>query len=70
MSESDQKPSFFATVLSVVAAFFGVQSDSNRERDFKHGKPLTYIIIGIALAILMVLGLIAIVQLVLANSPT
>ncbi|WP_404400404.1 DUF2970 domain-containing protein [Idiomarina seosinensis] len=70
MSQSNQKPGFLSTILSVVAAFFGVQSDSNRQRDFTHGKPLTFIIIGIALATLMVVGLIAIVQLVLANHPT
>ncbi|MGM0526348.1 MAG: DUF2970 domain-containing protein [Pseudomonadota bacterium] len=69
MPESKQRPGIFATILSVIAAFFGVQSDNNRQRDFQHGNPLIYIIVGVILAALMVFGLIAIVKLVLANSP-
>lgn len=68
MSESQKRPSIISTIFSVIAAFFGVQSESNRQRDFKHGSPLAYIIVGIILATVMVLGLIGVVNWVLAAS--
>ncbi|HAD48670.1 MAG: hypothetical protein CMF12_07275 [Idiomarina sp.] len=68
MSESQKRPGIISTIFSVIAAFFGVQSESNRQRDFKHGSPLAYIIVGIILATVMVLGLIGVVNWVLAAS--
>lgn len=68
MSEPQQRPGIISTIFSVIAAFFGVQSESNRQRDFKHGSPLTYIIVGVLLAAAMVFGLIALVNWVLATS--
>lgn len=68
MSASDKRPGLLASILSVIAAFFGVQSDANRKRDFKHGNPVLYIVIGIVMAALMVVGLLAIVNWVLASS--
>ncbi|MGL4517723.1 MAG: DUF2970 domain-containing protein, partial [Shewanella sp.] len=32
---------------STLAAFFGVQSDNQRQRDFRNRSPLPYIIMGI-----------------------
>lgn len=66
MSEQ-QKPTlnFWQVVASVVASFLGVQSNRNRERDFQHGKPSHYIIIGLAFVTLFVLALIGVVQLVM-----
>lgn len=51
-------------ICSVLAAFFGVQKEENRRRDFQEGNVFAYIIVGIILAILFVLGLIAVVKLV------
>jgi prolipoprotein diacylglyceryltransferase len=68
MSESQKRPGIVSTIFSVIAAFFGVQSESNRQRDFKHGSPLAYIIVGIILATVMVFGLIGLVNWVLAAS--
>ncbi|TDP37566.1 hypothetical protein DEU29_10628 [Idiomarina aquatica] len=68
MSESQKRPGIVSTIFSVIAAFFGVQSESNRQRDFKHGSPLAYIIVGIILATVMVFGLIGVVNWVLAAS--
>ncbi|NRA84028.1 MAG: DUF2970 domain-containing protein, partial [Gammaproteobacteria bacterium] len=48
----------------VLAAFVGVQSDKNRQRDFEAGDPKTYIMIGIVAAMLLVLGLIMLVNMV------
>lgn len=50
---------------SVLASFFGVQSSKNRERDFKHGKPAHYIIVGLILTIAFILTLWSVVKLVM-----
>jgi hypothetical protein len=34
-------------VKSVLSAAFGVQKNKNRMRDFSHGKPLHYIVVGV-----------------------
>ncbi len=57
--------SFGQLLKSVMAAFFGVQSNANRERDFKHGKFSHFIIIGLFFGLVFVLTLVGIVQLVL-----
>ena len=55
--------SFGQLLKSVMAAFFGVQSNANRERDFKHGKMSHFIAIGLLLGLLFVLTLVGVVQL-------
>ncbi|NQZ82290.1 MAG: DUF2970 domain-containing protein [Colwellia sp.] len=50
---------------SVGAAFFGVQSSKNRERDFSQGKISHFIIVGVISVALFIGGLIALVSLVL-----
>ena len=49
---------------SVLSAFFGVQSGKNRERDFQHGKPWHYIVVGLLMTgvfLLLVWGLVSLV---------
>jgi len=58
-------PNLRQTVGSVLAAAFGVQSGRNRERDFKHGKALHFIIAGIVFTTLFVLTIVVVVKLVL-----
>lgn len=60
------KLGIISMVVSVLAAFLGVQTEKNRQRDFQHGNPKAYIIIGVILTILFVLGLIGLVNLVMA----
>ena len=36
-------------VISVLQAFFGVQSKDNRERDFEEGNPAIFLIVGLAI---------------------
>jgi hypothetical protein len=50
---------------SVLAAGFGVQSNENRERDFKYGKPGQFIIIGLIITVLFILGVWGLVMLVM-----
>lgn len=52
---------------STLAAAFGVQSSKNRNRDFSRGKPSQFIIVGIVLTVLFVLGIISVVRLVLSS---
>lgn len=59
-----QEPGLLAHVGSVLAAFFGVQSNKARERDFTKGKPSTYIILGIILTIVFILLIFGVVKLV------
>lgn len=53
---------------SVGAALIGVQSSKNRERDFKTGKPLHFIIGGLIGTLLFIFIIWLLVQYVLATS--
>lgn len=61
-----EKVKFGDVVKSVAAAFVGVQSAKNRERDFTHGKPIHYILVGLIATVLFVLGMWGLVKLFLA----
>ncbi|AWM61675.1 DUF2970 domain-containing protein [Pseudomonas songnenensis] len=50
---------------SVLAAALGVQSGKNRARDFSHGKPSHFIILGVGFTVLFVLMILGLVKLVL-----
>jgi hypothetical protein len=49
---------------SVLASMFGVQSSTKHEEDFGHGKPSTYIVVGLIATLLFVLAVWGVVQLV------
>jgi len=59
------KPNLLHVVKSVFAAAIGVQSDKNREVDFKHGSLPAYIIIGLIATLLFIFTIAKIVSLVL-----
>jgi hypothetical protein len=66
MDDSNNKPPTFWQMLhSVMAAAFGVQSGKNRARDFTHGKPSHFVILGIVFTAVFALTLFGIVKLVL-----
>tara|TARA_R110000787_G_scaffold52539_1_gene123730 strand:+ start:305 stop:496 length:192 start_codon:yes stop_codon:yes gene_type:complete len=58
---------FKETLKSVGAAFLGVQSNKNRQRDFTQGKLSHFIIAGIIAVVLFIASLIAIVSLILPS---
>jgi hypothetical protein len=58
---------FKDTLKSVGAAFFGVQSDKNRERDFTQGKFSHFIIAGLIAVVLFIATLVTIVSFVLPS---
>lgn len=62
---SEEKVGFWTVLKSVLSAFFGVQSRRNRERDFQHGKPIHFILVGLLATVLFVLTVVGVVRLVL-----
>jgi hypothetical protein len=63
--EPDSKPPTFWQMLhSVMAAAFGVQSGRNRERDFTHGKPVHFAVLGLSFTLIFAMLLFGVVQLV------
>ncbi|MDB5967952.1 MAG: hypothetical protein JWQ90_402 [Hydrocarboniphaga sp.] len=66
--DKDPKPpriSFWQTVSSVLAAFFGVQSSKARKRDFSSGNPLAFVVVALLMTGLFVLLLLAIVRVIM-----
>lgn len=61
----NQGPGFWQMLHSVMAAAFGVQSAKNRTRDFTHGKPVQFLLLGLLFTGVFALTLFAIVKLVL-----
>lgn len=66
MADSE-KPGFWAVLMSTFAAAFGVQSQKNQERDFKHGSLWIFIAAGVIFTALFVLTVYSVVQGVLAT---
>ena len=67
-SEKDNGPkkvSPLAVMKSVFAASFGVQTSTNRERDFEQGKFHHFVIGGIVFAVLFVLILVGLVKVIM-----
>jgi predicted membrane channel-forming protein YqfA (hemolysin III family) len=58
ISMSDQHPTLWQMILSVIAAMFGVQSEQNRERDFTKGSLWPYILLGIITLIVFIVAVI------------
>ncbi|MGY6274111.1 DUF2970 domain-containing protein [Methylomonas sp. MgM2] len=58
------KPSLLHVVKSVIAAAVGVQSNKNREIDFKHGSLPAYIVVGLIATVLFILMIAGIVSMV------
>ena len=56
---------FVQLLLSTMSAFIGVQSNANRERDFKHGKISHFIMIGLLLGLVFILTIVGLVKIVL-----
>ncbi|PIB72502.1 MULTISPECIES: DUF2970 domain-containing protein [unclassified Pseudomonas] len=66
MDTPDNKPpTLWQMLQSVMAAAIGVQSGKNRTRDFTHGKPSHFVVLGIVFTAVFALTLFGIVKLVL-----
>ena len=64
-AETATSPTLLQVLSSVCAAFFGVQSSHNRRRDFTHGNPWQFVVIGCLMTGLVVLSFYMVVRLVL-----
>ena len=67
-NSSKSKVTLISVIQSTLAAAIGVQSEKNRVRDFKHGKPVHFIIAGLILLLVFILAIVTVVQLVLPSS--
>lgn len=67
-NDGQDKLSFISVIQSACASAFGVQTNKNRERDFKQGKATTFIIAGLIFVILFIGAVYGVVQLVLATA--
>ncbi|MBX8541850.1 DUF2970 domain-containing protein [Pseudomonas cichorii] len=63
--DQGKTPTFWQMLHSIMAAAFGVQSNRNRQRDFTHGKPAHFLLLGLLFTVFFALTLFGIVQLVL-----
>ena len=58
--------SFWQVLISTLAAFFGVQSEANRQRDFSDGKLSQFILMGAVMTLVLIGMLVGVVFLVLS----
>ncbi len=56
---------FAQLLLSTFSAFIGIQSNANRERDFKHGKISHFILIGLLFGLVFIFTILGVVKIVL-----
>lgn len=66
--QPDQNLSPFTVLGSVFRAWFGVQTEKNRQRDFSSNDPKPFIIAGIIFAVVMVIGVIIAVNIALSTA--
>jgi Protein of unknown function (DUF2970) len=59
------KPSIFRVIRSIIAAGIGIQTETNRRRDFQEGaSPTIYVIVGLIATAVFIFTVIMIVKLV------
>jgi hypothetical protein len=61
-------PTLWQVFLSVLAAFFGVQSQKNYQRDFAKGSPLQFILLGALATCLFIIGVMIAVRVALSKA--
>jgi hypothetical protein len=61
------KPSFWRSIKMVAWSFFGIRKSSESQEDMARVSPFHIIVVGIAGAIIMVIGLIVLVNWVVAK---
>ena len=59
---------FVQLLLSTLSAFIGVQSNANRERDFKYGKVSHFIAIGLLFGLAFIFTILSVVKIVMKLS--
>jgi len=73
MSEGDnldkpiKKNNFLRTVIAVLWSFIGIRKSSGFQEDIANIKPLQLLAVGVVMALMFVIGLIVVVNLVVAS---
>lgn len=62
---SEGKLNLWQVLHSVLASFFGVQSNAKRRRDFSRGRAHQFIIVGLVLTVLFIFAVLGAVQIAL-----
>ncbi len=68
MTDEPEKPGLRQVLASTLAAALGVQSNKNRERDFKHGNIKVYALAGVIFTVLFICTVVLVVKLVLRSA--
>ena len=68
MENSKQKLTFLELLQSTLWAALGVQKSENRIRDFSHGNPWHFVLMGIGFTTFFVVLLVGVVNLVLTTT--
>ena len=64
--DGQRPPTLWQSWMSVMAAFFGVQSSENRKRDFTRGRASHFILLGLVATVLLVVLLVGLVKLAIS----
>lgn len=68
VQDNSPKPTFWQIIKSVLGAMLGVQSAQTRDRDFSHGNPWVYVVVGLIAVALFVIGIYAAVWFVVKHA--
>lgn len=60
--EQPKRPGILSVLQSVLAAMFGVQSETKRKEDFEKGHPAEYILIGLIMVVIFILTIVWVVN--------
>ena len=63
--EEEESLALWEVFQGVIAMFIGVQSEKNRERQFKYGKLHQFIIVGIIITVFLLIHIVLLVKYVL-----
>ena len=69
-SQSKREVTLLSIVGSVFAAFFGIQKDKNRRRDFESGKFWHFFVAGLMFVAVFLMAVWGAVKYILATTPT
>ena len=67
LKKTVEKNNFLRTVIAVLWSFIGIRKNSGFQEDTANIKPLQLLAVGVVMALLFVIGLIVVVNLVVAS---
>lgn len=63
-----KEPGLWDVMKSVLWAMLGVQKRKNYERDFQHGKPWQYIVVGLLFVFVFIMTIVTVVKFALSSA--